>query len=220
MHNCKVTRETLIALALDPPDQTQSLPAEIETCTTCREEYAALRSALRVADQAKQSALPAEGFWPGYHARLRQHLETSSQYAVPAPAFDSRPNLKTLLRNLFMTSIRVPVPFAAGAAALLIFLGGSLVFALNSRRSISAAPPIIVTKTVEVPVAQETVRDKVITRVVYRDRDRRSSQSAKVVANARRQTRPTADTPISLVGFKPTSEVNLTVIKGSYRDDK
>lgn len=217
MHNCKVTRETLIALALNPPDQTQSLPAEIETCATCREEYAALRSALRVADQAKQFALPAESFWPGYHARLRQHLETSSQPAVPAAAVDSRPNLKALLQNLFMTSIRVPVPLAA---ALLIFLGGSLVFALNSRRSISAAPPIIVTKTVEVPVTQETIRDKVVNRVVYRDRGRRSSESAKVVANARRQTRPTAETPISLVGFKPTSEVNLTVIKGSYRDDK
>ena len=53
MHNCKATRETLIALALNPPDQTQSLPAELETCATCREEYAALRNALRIADQVK-----------------------------------------------------------------------------------------------------------------------------------------------------------------------
>jgi hypothetical protein len=215
MHNCKATRETLIALALNPSDQTQSLPAEIETCAACREEYAALRSALRAADQAKLAALPGESFWPGYHARLRQHLESRSQ-----PAVETRTNLTALLRDLFMTSIRVPVPFAAGAAALLIFLGGSLVFALNSRRSISAAPPIIVTKTVEVPVTQETIRDKVVTRVVYRDRDRRPSPSATVAANARRQTRPAAETPISLVGFKPTNEVNLTVIKGSYRDDK
>ena len=217
MHNCKATRETLIALALNPSDQAHSLPAELETCATCREEFAALRSALRVAYQAKQSALPAESFWPGYHARLRQHLETRSQLAAPAPAFDQRNNLPTTLRNLFMTSIRVPVPLAA---ALLIFLGGSLVFALNSRRSHSDPPSIIVTRTVEVPVTRETIRDKLVTRVVYRDRDRRPSRSAQATAIARRQTRPVAETPISLVGFKPANEVNLTVIKGSYRDDK
>jgi hypothetical protein len=212
MHNCKATRETLIALALDPSHQTQALPAELETCATCREEYAALRTALRLADQAKQSALPGENFWPGYQTRLRQNLIARSQ-----PAVETRTNLITLVRNLFMTSIRVPVPLAA---ALLIFLGGSLVFALNSRRSISVAPPVIVTKTIEVPVARETIRDKVVTRVVFRDRDRRPSVSAAVAASKDQQTRPPAEAPISLVGFKPTNEVNLTVIKGSYRDDK
>ena len=116
-----------------------------------------------------------------------------------------------------MTSIRVPVPLAA---ALLVFLGGSLVFALNSRRPISAEPPIVVTRTAEVPVTQETIREKVVTRVVYRDRDRRQSPGTRGNALAGRQTKPAAETPISLVGFKPTNEVNLTVIKGSYRDDK
>ena len=74
MHNCKANREALIALALNLPDRTQSLPAELETCATCREEYAALRNTLRITDQAEQSALPADNFWPGYHARLRQRL--------------------------------------------------------------------------------------------------------------------------------------------------
>jgi hypothetical protein len=213
MHNCKTTRETLIALALDPSHQTQSLATELETCATCREEYAALRMALRLADQAKQSALPGENFWPGYQDRLRQNLIACSQ-----PAVEMHTNLITLVRNLFMTSIRVPVPLAA---ALLIFLGGSLVFALNSRRSISVAPPpVIVTKTIEVPVTRETIRDKVVTRVVFRDRDRRPSSTAAVAAIKDQQTRPPAEAPISLVGFKPTNEVNLTVIKGSYRDDK
>jgi hypothetical protein len=212
MHNCKATRETLIARALEPSHQTQSLAAELETCATCREEYAALRTALRLADQAKQSALPGESFWPGYQARLRQNLIARSQ-----PVGETRTNLITLVRDLFMTSIRVPVPLAA---ALLIFLGGSLVFALNSRRSISVTPPVIVTKTVEVPVTRETIRDKVVTRVVFRDRDRRPSSSAAVATIKDQQTRPPAEAPISLVGFKPTNEVNLTVIKGSYRDDK
>jgi len=41
MHNCKQTRD-LIALALNPHDHTQ-LPAELEQCAGCREEYAGLR---------------------------------------------------------------------------------------------------------------------------------------------------------------------------------
>jgi hypothetical protein len=213
MHNCKANRETLSALALNPADQSQSLPAELETCATCREEYAALRNALRVADQSKQAALPAESFWPGYHARLRQHLEAGSQ-AEAASAFENRPG--TLLGNLFTSSVRVPVPLAA---ALLVFLGVSIVFALNSRRPTGPPPPIVVTKTVEVPVPQETVRERVVTRVVYRGRDRRQSPQASTNAIAARRNEP-AESPISLVGFKPTNEIKLTIIKGSYRDEK
>jgi len=216
MHNCKANRETLIALALNPPDRTQSAAAELETCATCREEYAALRNALRVADQAKQSALPAENFWSGYHARLRQRLEAGSQSAIPSYAFEKRAGLKTLLGNLFTSSVRVPVPVAAG---LLLFLVASFTFALNSRRPINTPPPMVVTKTVEVPVAQETVRERVVTRVVYRERDRRQPSRAQANAIAARRTEP-AGTPISLVGFKPTNEVKLTIIKGSYRDEK
>lgn len=215
MHNCKATRETLIALALRPPDQTQSLPAEVEACATCREEYAALRNALRIVDQSKQSALPAESFWPGYHARLRQLLETGPR----SEAFAARTSLRTLLANLFTSSVRVPIPLAA---ALLVFLGVSLVFALNSRRSISApppnTPPTIVTRTVEVPVPHETIREKVVNRVVYRERNRSGLPSSRAKAIAGRQSAP--ETPISLSGFKPTNEVKLTIIKGSYRDEK
>ena len=214
MHNCKANRETLIALALNPPDRTQSAAAELETCATCREEYAALRNALRVADQAKQSALPAEDFWSGYHARLRQRLEAGSQPAIPSYAFEKRP--RTRLGDLFTSSVRIPVPVTAG---LLLFLVASFAFALNSRRPINTPPPMVVTKTVEVPVAQETVRERVVTRVVYRERDRRQPSRAQANAIAARRTEP-AGTPISLVGFKPTNEVKLTIIKGSYRDEK
>src|SRR6266550_2569454 len=208
MHNCKANRDALIAMALNPPDRTQSLPAELETCATCREEYAALRNALRVADQAKQSALPAEDFWSGYNARLRQRLEAGSQSAIPSSAFEERP--RTRLGDLFTSSVRIPVPLAAG---LLLFLVASFAFALNSRRLINTPPPMVVTKTVEVPVAQETVRERVVTRVVYRERDRRQPSRAQANAIAARRTEP-AGTPISLVGFKPTNEVKLTIIKG------
>jgi len=214
MHNCKANRETLIALALNPPNQTQSLPAELETCATCRQEYAALRNSLRVAGQAKQSALPAESFWPGYHARLRQRLETGAQSAVPSYAFEKRAGLKTLLGNLSTSSVRVPVPVAAG---VLLFLVVSFAFALNSRRPTNTPPPIVVTKTVEVLVPQGTVRERVVTRVVYRERDRRQTAAAKANAIAARRNEPA---PFSLVGFKPANEVKLTIIKGSYRDEK
>jgi len=215
MHNCKANRETLIALALNPSDQTQSLPAEIETCATCRTEYAALRNSLRLAGQAKQSALPAESFWPGYHARLRQRLEAASQSAVPSFAFEEQ-HLRTRLGNLFTSSVRVPVPVAAG---LLLFLLISFAFALNSRRPIKTPQPIVVTKTVEVRVPQATIRERVVTRVVYRERDRRQTAGVKANAIAARRNEP-AETPFSLIGFKPANEVKLTIIKGSYRDEK
>jgi hypothetical protein len=69
------------------------------------------------------------------------------------------------------------------------------------------------------PVPQETVRERVVTRVVYRERDRRQPSRANINAIAARSNEP-AETPISLVGFKPTNEVKLTIIKGSYRDEK
>lgn len=214
MHNCKANRETLIALALNEPDQTQPLPAELEACAACREEYAALRNVLRVADQAKQTALPAESFWPGYHHRLRQSLAAGSNSGTSSLAFANRTSLGSLLKNFVMASVRLPVPVAA---ALLVFLGVSVVFALNARRSVSATPPIVVTKTVEVQVPQETIREKVVTRVVYRDRNLRQPLSAK--ANSQRN-KSAAEAPISLVGFKPTNDIKLTIIKGSYHDEK
>ncbi len=212
MHNCKANRETLIALALNPHDHTQ-LPAELEQCAGCREEYAGLRTLLRVVNQTRQSALPAESFWTGYHTRLRQRLETGSNAGVPASAAATRISLGTLLGNLLSSSVRVPIPLAA---AVLVFLGGSLVFALNSRRLLNAPPPIVVNKTVEVPVTQEKIREKIVTRFIYRERDRHQTAAARASAIAGRHKESAIESPISLVGFKPENEVKLTIIKGSY----
>ncbi len=211
MHNCEENRDILIALALNPPDQTQSFPAELDRCATCREEYAALRTLLRAVDQTKQTALPAEKFWSGYHTRLRNRLEKESPARVASPAAAAHISLRTLLENLFTSSVRVPLPLAA---ALLVFLGGSFVFALNSRRPANAPPPVVVNRTVEVPVFQEKIQEKIVTRVVYRERDRRQPGSASAIAS--RQKESAAETPISLVGFKPENQVKLTIIKGSY----
>jgi len=227
MHNCKATRRRLIeeVLNLTPSDQSGQILAELERCPHCREEFASLRSVLRIADQGMESALPAESFWSGYHARLRQSLELDSSLA-------SRPRtesgvlvvLRSLLQRLATASVRVPVPVAA---VLIILFGLSIVFATHSRRqptteSLSGASTVV-TKTVEVPVIQE----RTVTRVVYRDRSRQATsniarieKTPRSAAKVTNPNEPVANTPISLVGFKPTSDPKFTIIKGSDRDEK
>lgn len=233
MHNCKATRKLLIEQALDQTlsDRSQSLLAELEHCSGCREEFASLRSVLRVADQAMESGLPAERFWSGYHARLRQSLERDSASSAPSLASRARSEtgalilLQNLLQKLATGSVAVPVPVAA---VLIVLFGLSILFATHSRRQ-SIVEPLsgtssVVTRTVEVPVIQE----KVVTRVVYRERSPRtirddtgtqSEKPARTASNAQRNEIP-GNAPFSLVGFKPPNEVKLTIIKGSYRDEK
>lgn len=217
MHNCKATREALIGLALIEAQshQTQSLPAEAAKCAACLEEYASLLNVMRVADQVKDSALPGDDFWPGYQARLRQNL-VSATASVPARALESRTSLTRLLRDLLTSSVRVPIPMAA---ALLLILGVSFVFAINSRRQVKAVAPIVLTRTIEVPVPQEKPVDKVVTRIVYRERNRRRPLTAGTAIAAQHNASP-AEIPINLIGFKPANEVKLTIIKGSTRDEK
>lgn len=221
MHNCKRTREALIESAVSKatPDQNESLWAELERCPACREEYASSRNALRIVDQAMQSTLPAESFWPDYHARLRQRLEGVSETRWAAQP--SRAGVLVRLRKFVTASIRVPVPLAASVVGLLVF---SILFTIHSRNALRAAPaspPSVITKTVEVPV----IREKPVT--VYVERNRRIARhtprreeternALTTLARRERETNP----PVSLVGFKPANDVKLTIIKGSYRDDK
>jgi len=227
MHNCKATRKRLIEQALDktPSDQSEQLQVELDRCPECREELASLRRLLRVADQAMQSVLPDENFWSRYHARLQEHLESGSESAVTScsryPRTES--GLRTSLRKLIIASVPVPVPLAA---VLVVLFGMSLLFAMNSRRSSKGAPLLgsasVVTKIVEVPVTQE----RTITRVVYRERSLRASrgkasQPERTDPNAVvARNEPAGTVLVSLAGFKPTNEVKLTIIKGSYEDEK
>lgn len=228
MHNCKATRKRLIDEALNqtPSDHSGPLLAELEACPSCREELASLRSVLRIADQAMESALPAESFWSGYHTRLRQSLERDASPALqPNTETGALVLLRSMLQRFVTASVSVPVP---AAAVLIILFGLSIAFAMHSRRQPNTEPPpgtsTVVTKTVEVPVIQE----RTVTRVVYRNGGRRTisdiariDKSARSAAKATDQSNePVANTPISLVGFKPTSDPKLTIIKGSYRDDK
>ena len=209
MHDCKGTRERLTELA-DSGEDGQLLN-ELRQCETCNGEYASLQSTLRLAEQAMRAAAPADDFWPGYHARLRQSLERASKVDAPSRTAE-RSGVLASLFALFTGSVRVPIPIAA---ILLLAFGATIVFVLRSRRSPVTMPPIIVTKTVEVPV----IHEKTVTQVVYRTRERRevASRNASDKLIAPRQNEPTL---VSLSGFTPTNEVKVTIIKGSYQDEK
>lgn len=229
MHNCKLTRNVLTEYASGemPPAQTSEVTAELNECGSCRAEYAALRNTLRVSRQALQAALPADEYWPGYHARLQsklaRHLDDAKQSSFevqPVPAsFTSR--LVMGLRKFATASVRVPVPVALA----IMLLAGVFLFTLRSRgqATVVASAPLasVESKTVEVPVIQE----RVVTQIVYVERKGRRYRNAEGSSDSRRSdtaaiSDPSAKTAMSLAGFKPTNQVNLTIIKGSYQDEK
>lgn len=234
MHNCKLTRSSFIDLVLAelPPARLTDLLTELDNCPTCQEEYAALRSTLHVSNQALRSVLPGEEFWPGYRDRLHTKLLASPTPEMEHYSLYTRParlplsaQLWLALRTMATTSVRVPVP----AALALMLLFGVSFFVLRARAQVNAAPPspeaLVETKTVPVPVIQE----KVVTHVVYLEKKgRRSGSGANrldrtdIPSNgvAATGSDASARTALSLVGFKPTDEVKLTVIKGSYKDQK
>ena len=269
MHNCRLTRRGLIDHVLDemPPAEASQLLAELNDCAACREEYATLRNTWRLSGQALQSALPAENFWPGYHARLhgklialqedneraspspqpvRQSLNSSlrlrfwiaavtqaargAQLAGPAGVLIS---LRSMGRKLATTSVRVPVPVVALALMLLF---GVTVLALRSHGPLEAEEPAkstqsnqlasVETRMVQVPVIQE----KVVTRVVYVEKKTSESRGAshqldREELNAANRfagggSDASRQMAMSLSGFKPTDQVKLTIIKGTYQDEK
>ena len=214
MHNCKATRKKLVDLALKQADKSQ-LPAELELCVACREEFASLRNALRSTEATMWLAEPAENFWPGYNQRLRARLETLNQPAAPAAASGLGP----WLRKLATASIPVPVPVAL---ALLAFVGSALFFIAYARQSSSVTstltPPSVITKTVAVPVVQE----KLVTRVVYRNvrHAQRELSAPERIDEAIDNQQMESPAVRTLEGFKPANEAKLTIIKGSEQDEK
>jgi anti-sigma factor RsiW len=240
MHNCKLIRSSFIDLALDElsPAKSTQLLAELNDCPACREDYAALRSTMHVSSQALGSALPGEEFWPGYHARLRSRvmaslapddengIEYSSSFAQPSQMPLSR-RLWLSLRGIANASVRVPVPVAL---VLLVLFGFSFFF-LRPRGQVATTQSTqlasVETRTVQVPVIQE----RVVSRVVYVEKRGRKSRRGtsqwerrptSTVANsvARAESDASTRTALSLVGFKPSDQVKLTIIKGSFKGEK
>jgi hypothetical protein len=111
--------------------------------------------------------------------------------------------------------VPVPVPLAIAVFASVVF---AFAFMIRARTSSPAVPPAtaasVITNTVEVPVVQE----RVVTRVVYRDRRNASPQLAQQLRTRQREETP--QVAEGLVGFTPAHEAKLTIIKTSYQDEK
>ncbi|MEK6334271.1 MAG: hypothetical protein AABM67_04925 [Acidobacteriota bacterium] len=214
MHNCKANRERLIEAAMtSTPSDQSAIELELRGCPACLAEFESVRSSLRITDQAMQATAPAESFWAGYNSRLRQSLERD---AATRSQSRNRAAFRISLRNLFDSHLRVPVPVAL---VLIAVFGLTVFFAGRSQRApLSSSPPSVITRTIEVPVVQE----RLVTQIVYRDRIRvPQDRSRQAFANTARRRNATSDSnPASLSGFKPANEARLTIIKGSYQNDK
>jgi anti-sigma factor RsiW len=227
MHNCKSTINSLTDVALKElqPNERELLLAELKDCETCQEEYGSIRETLRLSRQALHSTLPSEEFWTGYHARLINRIENQPAEVLAGASsrvWQSRHSFWTL----FTASVRIPVSAVAATLLLLFGLTAFLSWKLLSRNS-EAQIPTVITRTVTVPATQEKPQEKIITRVVYREkntreRDRQFDVYKRQLDRTLAQTNGEAadKTPISLIGFKPTDQVKLQVLKGSYRDEK
>lgn len=217
MHDCRKTKEQITELVLDGTDDRadEVLSAELRACRDCRAEFEALSATLRITTRLKETAVPAESYWPGYHARLRQKLTNANVSSAHTSRRDS------WLIQFFRSSVPVPLPVAT---ALIIACSILVPIAIRTARRPITQAPTIVQVPVEVPVIQE----KVVTRVVYRERRSPPGNSQQVINNAaniggpfaRSQKPRTEDMPASLIGFKPTEEVKLTVIKGGSANEK
>lgn len=210
MHNCKETKEQITELLLDgadcPPDE--ELSAELRTCTECRDEFEALNATLRITARTLKLSAPAEDYWTTYHAKLRRKLVNLS--AV------SEAHGPSLLVRFLGYSIPVPAPVALAliiAGAILVPVG------IRATRNETAQPPSVV--RVEIPVIQE----KVVTQVVYRNRrspTRTAKRSNNVVPSGESTIAKSRgkEIPAAFVGFKPSEDVKLTVIKGGSGNEK
>ena len=210
MHSCKTTRDLITELLSEgtsPP--TQELLDELRCCRECRQEFEALKDTLSLTTGVIESVAPPEEYWTDYHRALKQKLLTSR-----APVVMMRQ--PSWLMRMFRTSVPVPVP--VGLALVLLF-GVALFFATRAATPKQPEAPVVVRETVEVRVPQE----RIVTRIVYRDRYRpavlrKTNQNNEQSTLARSQRNEAI--PSSLVGFKPLEEIKLTVIKGGTGNDK
>lgn len=226
MHKCRLTKDRLLDLTLDEvaPAEAKQLLEELDECPSCQEEYAALRNILRVSGQALRSALPTEDFWRAHHARLQVRLRDHLSPFEPV-RLCLRARVWLRLGKIATSSVRVPVP---AALAITVLIG--LAFILRSPEPANLTPTAslasVEMRTVQVPVIQE----RVVTQVVYIEKrgrryrgtanelDRATLNAGNRVARA--GSDPLGKSEMSLVGFRPTDQLKLTISKGSFQDEK
>ncbi|HET6979649.1 MAG TPA: hypothetical protein VFI24_25175 [Pyrinomonadaceae bacterium] len=235
MHNCKATRELFTELLLDGVDfrTDEALSVELNRCPECRAEFEALAATLRMTGRATEVAAPPNDYWTDYHSKLRQrllHTQTESTTSRAkaqrhreklGPLFEPlRPRAGASLFIRFLkTSVPVPLPLA-----IALVVAAALLVPLAIRAARKSVQPSGSTTFVRVPVEVPVVQEKIVTRVVYRDRrpvvsttKRRTeaSRAESIFAKSRTEL-----PPASLSGFKPPDEIKLTVIKGGVPNEK
>ena len=224
MHSCKETQAQLTELLLDGSDvrSQKALAGQLDHCGECRAEFEALSVTLRTTRRLRETPAPAESYWSGYHAQLRERLVHASEDShAKAPKRQEKPaSVFAPLRlcgKLLLFPVRVPLGVAAVLAVSVLAL-----FAFQTSRK-----PIDRVQIVNVPVEVPVVTEKTITRVVYRDRPQLAKVSRRRPAGppaestfARSQKPQHEELPASLTGFKPTEEIKLTVIKGGSPNEK
>lgn len=225
MHDCRKTKEDLIDLVFNEVDAEEELRLleELEECRGCSAEYSSMQEALSNFDEAAPAMLPAAEFWPEHHVRLEKRID---QFAGA-----SRAHVLPFWRRALGTSFSIPVP-AAIAAALL--LAATSVLAVRSYiftqeiKTTNGQAAVEKIQYVEVPVEKRVVEEKIVTRTVYvTKRSRQNNQSAPTIQDIQDNMTARTDkaavpnpTRPSLNGFQPPSDVKLTVIKGSFNDEK
>jgi hypothetical protein len=242
MHNCKKTKERFTELLLDGVDcrSDAAISAELNRCAECREEFDALSATLRTTNRTAEMAVSVVGYWPGYHSKLRQrlvHLQDASINSraqaqrhkdEPGPLLERlRPGAgMSLLATFFKTSVRVPLPLGI---TLVVTAALLLAFAIRAARTnITPSNNITIVRVpVEVPVVQEKIQAKIVTRVIYRERSstirpaNQATEAARTESTFARSQKPQTETlPVGLSGFKPSEEIKLTVIKGGVPNEK
>jgi len=203
MHNCKDTKEQITELLLDGV-QDQALSAELRRCAECRAESDVLKATLRITRRFSETAAPPESYWMGYHARLREKLTQKESHT------------RTFLTN----SVSVPIPVAI---AVLVVCSILAVLTIRGARQEVVRPRD--TAVIRVPVEVPVVQEKIVTRVVYRERRSKRLQQTGVATKsdstfAKSQKSRNEDIPTTLTGFKPTDEIKLIVIKGGSSNEK
>lgn len=174
--------------------------------------------------------------WDGSHEESMADSELKSllrrwQSPHPPRALDQRVMISyraqtarlPLWRRILTTSISVPIPVAAAMVAVMVL--GTFVLTRKSD-GIAQQEPIIVERIriVEVP----RVEEKVVTRIVYRNRSNEKTDQDKQSIAPQNISLTIADeenakgyiTGADLAGFQPNREMNLKVIRKTDENEK
>jgi hypothetical protein len=223
LHSCRRTRDHILDLVFKEKTEParSHLLTEVEACSGCLEHYLGLADTLRIFDDASALAEPDESTWRSYEARLEQKLTASA---------GERAFSFARLRRVFRSSVRIPLPLAAGFSLSCITAILVLGFRQPSTTIVQVPVPVpgaveAKERIVEVPVIQE----KVVTRKVYVDRKPVEVVPETKPVISEKNERIAQDTSIenggsitraNLAGFQPATDLRLRVIRRSEGENK